>query len=169
MSIQVFQQFQELVPEEWLERVTHNTLATVPLPEGPDTPGAIGVVVADDHTVRDLNKRYRGLDETTDVLSFSFGHQGEYYGLGEPTSLWSENSTFVVPPGEGTGLGEVIIAYPQAVRQARKSLRTPQQEVASLLIHGILHLLGFDHAQPEDDAAMKATEAKVLAQVLHHE
>ena len=169
VSIQIFQQFENLVSEEWLRKLTQDTLVTAPTPQGTDRPSTIDVVIVDNDTIRDLNKRFRGLDEITDVLSFSFGHQGEYYGHGESPSQWSEDGTFAVPPGEGAGLGEVIISYPQAVRQAEESGHTPDLELALLLAHGVLHLLGFDHAKPAEDAAMKAIEAKVLAQVLDHD
>lgn len=161
VSVQVFEQFQDLVSEAWLGRVVEYALAIEP----EHRTGAVSVVIADDGTVTELNRRYRGLEESTDVLSFSFSHQGQYYGDGDPRSEWSGNADFVLPPGEGAGLGEVIISYPQVARQAEESSRLPQRELAHVLAHGILHLLGHDHIQPEEETAMKAKEAAVLAQV----
>lgn len=177
ISVQVFQEFEGLVSGPWLRHVAECALALEP--ERPSsrrigTPtlmseGAVSLVIADDETVRDLNQRHRGLNENTDVLAFSFSHQGEYYGDGQPSSAWSEDVEFVMPPGDGLGLGEVIISYPQAVRQAWESERTTARELATLLAHGVLHLLGYDHMGSEEEAAMKAKEAEVLAQVLRKE
>ena len=163
--IQVLDTVDGPVSEEWLRGVAERTLAL----EQPESKGALSVVVADDDTVRALNSRHRGLDETTDVLSFSLSHQGEYYGEKQPGPEWPGAAAFVLPPGEDSGLGEVIISYPQAVRQAHESSHEVEQELALLLTHGILHLLGHDHVRPDEEAAMKAKEAKVLGQLTEHE
>ena len=107
----------------------------------------LGVVVSDDETVRVLNRQYAGEDEATDVLSFSL----------------REGEEFAVPPGAALPLGEVIIAYPTAVRQAREQGRSTEAEVAHLLVHGVLHLLGYDHAEPEEERRMRAREGELLA------
>ncbi len=151
--------------EKWLRQVADCTLAL----EQAESKGALSVVVADDDTVRSLNSGHRGLDETTDVLSFSFSHQGEYYGGEKPLSEWPGDAAFVLPPGEDAGLGEVIISYPQAVRQASESGHGVKRELALLLTHGILHLLGHDHVRPDEEDAMKATETRVLEQLTEHE
>jgi probable rRNA maturation factor len=165
ISVQVFEEFEDLVSEDWLRAIASRALA-VGL-EGAS--GAFSVVIADDETVRELNKTYRGLDKTTDVLSFAFDNQGEYYGEGEPPSQWSKDIEFILPPGESLGLGEVIISYPQAVRQAREAGRSVRQELAHLLAHGVLHVLGHDHMEPDEEAAMNARESAILAQVTEDE
>jgi probable rRNA maturation factor len=126
----------------------------------------LSVAVTDDETVRSLNRRYAGEDAVTDVLSFS----------------QREGEEFVTPPGAIPPLGEVIIAYPQALRQAKAGLprqaaarpstgsgraeRSVEEEVARLLVHGILHLLGYDHAEPEEERRMRAREEELLREVL---
>ena len=70
-----------------------------------------------------------------------------------------------MPPGQESGLGEVIISYPQAVRQAKEVGRSVKDEVAYLLAHGILHLIGHDHMEPDEEAVMKAKEEAVLTSV----
>ena len=167
VTIYIFDEFEGLVSENWLRSVAEFTLALDS--EGSNKRNGLGVVLADDGTVRDLNRRHRGLDETTDVLAFSFHHQGEYHGDEEAPSQWSQGVDFVTPPGEGAGLGEVVISYPRAARQAEASGYTVRQEVAHLLAHGVLHLLGYDHVERGEEAAMKAKEARVLAQVLADE
>lgn len=161
VSVRVLEQFDGLVSVQRLRRIAEHTLAAGLA----GNEARLSVVVADDEVVRDLNKRYRGLDENTDVLSFSFTRPGEYYGESGPLPLGDEESAFVLPPGEEDSLGEVIISYPQAQRQADQSGHQVEEEMALLLAHGILHLLGHDHAEPEEEAAMKALEDEVLAKV----
>ena len=189
ISVQVLAEFHDLVSDRWLERVADLTLSAES-EGGQERAGSqqIEVVVADDDTVRDLNMRFRGLDETTDVLSFSYDHPGEYFGTdGPPSELPQESgfvmlpgtdespselpaeSGFVMPPGTGPGLGEVVISYPQAARQAESSGRTTRHELAHLLAHGVLHLLGYDHRDPDEESAMRAIETVVLARALEHE
>jgi probable rRNA maturation factor len=120
--------------------------------EGVAPPAEVGLVVTDDETVRDLNRRYLGLGEPTDVLSF--GHDPS----GEP---------FVTPPDGVRRLGEVILSYPTAERQAREAGHSVQDEAAHLVVHGLLHLLGYDHANPEDERRMRAREEELLGQRAH--
>ncbi len=91
-------------------------------------PAVLSVVVTDDETVRELNRRYRHVDAPTDVLSF---------GMAE--------DRFIVPPGSARQLGEIVISYPTARRQAEEAGRPVENELAHLLVHGLLHLLGYDH------------------------
>ena len=165
VSLQIEQEFEESVSEPWLKSVVEETL----LAGSASAETSVSVALAGDDLVRELNRRHRGLDETTDVLSFSLSHQGEYYGEKQPGPEWPGAAAFVLPPGEDSGLGEVIISYPQAVRQARESGHEVEQELALLLTHGILHLLGHDHVRPDEEAEMKAKEAKVLGQLTEYE
>ena len=166
-SVQVLEEFDGLVSGQWLRRVAEHALAV----GSPGTEAEVSVVIAGDDVVRDLNRRHRGLDENTDVLAFAFGHRGEYHGVreqrpapGEETdSAPAPDDEFVVPPGEGRSLGEVVISYPQAERQAAQSGHPVRWELAVLVTHGVLHLLGHDHAGPEEEAAMRRMEAEVLA------
>jgi probable rRNA maturation factor len=108
----------------------------------------VEVVLADEATVRELNRLYRGKDEPTDVLSFAA----------------LEGEAFQASPDEAPSLGEVVICLPVAEAQATAAGRAVAGEVAHLLIHGLLHLLGYDHE--EDEAAsqrMKAREDELLA------
>ena len=109
-------------------------------------PTELSIAITDDETVRALNRQYANDDAITDVLSFS----------------QREGEEFVSPPGSVPPLGEVIIAYPQAARQAADRERPPEAEVAHLLIHGVLHLLGYDHAEAEEERRMRAREEELL-------
>jgi len=143
IEVQVARPFRSALRAVWLRRIARHVLAA----EGAD-PTELGVVVADDATVRELNRRYLGVDEATDVLSFGLGEKGD--------------APFALPPGEPASLGEVIIAYPTAVRQAEEQGHSVEAEVAHLLVHGILHLLGYDHMEAEDERVMRRREREIL-------
>ena len=157
--VQVFDELEDEVRASWLERVCAAVL------ESEGVYQQVSLVITDDETVRLLNSEYRGLDKTTDVLSFAFDNEGEYYGDGDVPSEWSPDEEFVLPPGESAGLGEVIVSYPQAVRQAEEAGHPVQQELAHLITHGILHLMGHDHMNDEDEREMSARERRVMERV----
>ena len=161
VTVRVPEEFDGLVSVPWLRQIAERALRVA---SGGKEAG-LSVVIADDDLVRGLNKQYRGLDENTDVLAFSFAHAGEYYGEGEPQPGPGEESEFALPPGQESSLGEVIISYPQAQRQAAQSAHTVEKELAVLLTHGVLHLLGHDHEKREEAMAMERVESHVLAEV----
>jgi probable rRNA maturation factor len=144
--VSIGEPFASSVPEAWLESVAWRVLEA----EGVGA-AELSVTVTDDETVRSLNREYAGEDAVTDVLSFS----------------QREGEEFVTPPGSVPPLGDVIIAYPQAARQARDRGSSTQAEVTRLLIHGILHLLGYDHAEPEDERRMRAREEELAETTAH--
>ena len=160
--VQVFPEYAGHVPDDWITPVAERALALA-AGETFDS-GLAGVVIADDETVRDLNRSHRGLDETTDVLAFSNISGGRYYGE-EPPQPVDAAGAFVTPPGQAADLGEVVISYPQAVRQAREAGHPVKRELATLLAHGLLHLLGYDHEDPEDEAEMTAKQEALMAEV----
>lgn len=133
--------FALFVSPEWIEGVARRAL------EAEGVPGAeLGVLVTDDETVHDLNRRYADEDRPTDVLSFSL-QEGEEFAS----------------PDAILRLGEVIISYPTAARQAAEASRSVEEEVAHLLVHGVLHLLGYDHAAPDEAREMRERERALLA------
>jgi probable rRNA maturation factor len=111
------------------------------------SPAELGIAIVDEETIRRLNRDYSGEDAATDVLSFSLT-EGEAF----PSSF------------EGVlSLGEVVIAYPVALRQAAEEGRPLEQELAHLLIHGMLHLLGYDHVEAAEEMQMRAKEEALTA------
>jgi probable rRNA maturation factor len=111
-----------------------------------DAPDAVELSVAlvDDDEMAQLNERYRGIAGATDVLSF---------GCDDPCPAASD---------EPITLGDVVIAPEVARRQADEAGATVEAELDLLLIHGILHLLGYDHESDEDAAVMQARERVLL-------
>ncbi len=138
----------------------------VALPEGDSC--QVGLLVTGDEAVQELNREYRGLDEVTDVLSFSASHPSQWEGGSEaPDSRHGDSEeagapAFVLPPGQPPPLGEVIISYPQAHRQASERGEPVDRELALLIVHGVLHLVGHDHGEPEETARMQSRETAAL-------
>ena len=168
IDISVARPFRQEITEPWLRKVMEAGLAAA-LPE--DEPAQVSLMVADDATVRELNRKFRGLDEVTDVLSFSASHPGHWAGESpEPEDRFirfddSSPLPFVLPPGEPPPLGEVIVSFPQTKRQAQERNIPVGQELALLIVHGVLHLVGHDHMEPEDTAQMQTKERAALAAV----
>ncbi len=117
--------------------------------------------ITDDETVQRLNRDFRGYDQATDVLSFGLSERAK-----PATDDEDSFAGFVLPPEAASELGEVIIAYPTAARQAAEHCRDTGCELAHLLIHGILHLLGYDHHEPEEEREMRSRENALLSERL---
>ena len=165
VDVRIFPKFRRSLSMEWLASVAEAALAEgSPSADAASSRRNMSLVVADDVTVQELNRDYRGLDETTDVLAFSSQHWGHYEGEDEPQSFW-DGEPFVTPEGHHDFVGEVIISYPQCQRQANARGKRVEDELALLITHGVLHLLGYDHVEPEDEREMQALEEKSLAAV----
>ena len=150
IEIFVEEEFRGLVDEGWVRRIAQTVLKA----EGVAPPYEVSLVFTDSETVQQLNRDYRGVDEPTDVLAFHMLPQKEV------------DDSFALPPDGVTRLGEVIISYPQAVEQAKEQGHSPEREVALLVIHGILHLLGYDHEEPEEESKMREREIELLERCL---
>lgn len=112
--------------------------------------GEVTVVVTTDEAVAELNQQYRDTEGPTDVLSFP--NQ-------DPTP------GFVAAPEMDAYLGDIIIALPYTRRQVERVGKPLRDELRLLAIHGALHLLGYDHAEPEEEAAMWAKQDAILARL----
>lgn len=119
---------------------------TLMLAKGP-TGASFGLSVVGDAKMKELNSSYRGQDKVTDVLSFRL----------------SEGESFVEAPEiSATELGDVIICLPQVRRQAQAIGRGVDTEMALMVAHGTLHLLGYDHCEAKDEAEMFSLQQEVL-------
>ena len=104
----------------------------------------LSLLLCDDATIHPLNRDYRGKDKPTDVLSFA-QREGEF--------------AFV----DDNLLGDVIISMDTTIRQATERNHSVQTELRVLLVHGILHLLGYDHIEDDEAEIMEAKEREILA------
>jgi probable rRNA maturation factor len=147
-EIEIFieEEFRGAVDGDWVRKIARQVLNA----EGMASPYEVSLVFTDSETVRRLNRDYRGVDEPTDVLAF--------YMLPQKGA----NDSFALPLDGVTRLGEAIISYPQAVEQAKEQGHSIQRELALLVIHGILHLLGYDHEEPETEDKMRDREKELL-------
>ncbi len=121
--------------------------------QGATGPAELTVVLSDDQVMRELNRAYRGVDATTDVLAF---------GTEE-----ADGFAFATPPEVSRYLGDVIVSFPQAEAQAQVAGHPveTETELQLLTVHGVLHLLGHDHALPDEKAVMWAAQSKILEQL----
>ena len=138
VDVRVFPEFRDAIKVAFVRRAAAAALAVAeagtpsssPVAGGRTGQGAVSVVVADDKTLRDLNREFRGFDEVTDVLSF--GEEGD-------ASLTPEDADFgpAFPdmPDEEVSLGEIVLSYPLAVRQAGEHNVSVEEEVALLVVH----------------------------------
>jgi probable rRNA maturation factor len=115
-------------------------------------PAELSIVFVDDAAIQVLNRDYRATDAPTDVLSFA----------------QSEGEAFAAPDGAALHLGDVIVSVETARRQADERGLALDDEVGHLVVHGILHLLGYDHEASDDEQAMRAREDAVLGGAAHH-
>ena len=118
---------------------------------------SVSIVIADDETLRTLNLRYRGLNEVTDVLAFPNLADAE-----ESRSHPRSTEHFYTGEDGHETLGEIIVSYPQIRRQSKEHANRPKDELALLIVHGFLHLLGYDHDGPAKEKAMWALQDTVL-------
>lgn len=129
------------------DRRTLRTRARRVLEELGQERSEVSISLVDDPSIALLNRDYRGKEGPTDVLSFSL-LEGAHSGF------------------RGSLLGEVVVSVETAARQARRRRRTLDDEVAHLVIHGLLHLLGYDHEEADEARVMRGLERR-LWRALH--
>lgn len=116
----------------------------------------VSVLLVDDEAIRDMNREYRSVDRSTDVLSFPMLS----YMDGE------QDDQLVYDTDPETGevlLGDVVISMETAARQASEYGHGIERELAFLTVHGVLHLRGYDHEDESDRCGMRAAEEEILA------
>lgn len=111
----------------------------------------VSLVLTDNDYIQELNLEYRGLDQPTDVLSFAF-HEAK------------EN--IICTDGEAVPdlLGDIYISVERAVEQARDFGHSVERELCYLAVHGLLHLLGYDHQESDETARMRTEEEAIMAE-----
>ena len=128
------------------EQLSELVLSTI-RHEGFDKPSTVGLLVTSDDNIRKLNLQYRGQDSPTDVLAFSAGEGSD---------------GFVSPPSLPHHLGDIVVSYPRAVAQAAEYGHSMEEELSRLVVHGVLHLLGYDDQTQKDRDAMWRRQESAL-------
>lgn len=117
---------------------------TAALPKG-EQGKIITLLFADDETMQDLNKDWRGLNKPTNVLSFPAAKDQ------------------ILPPGDLPLLGDIVLGFETCSREATESGKSLSDHTCHLIVHGVLHLLGYDHEKDKDAEVMEAAEIKILS------
>jgi len=139
INVFVSASFKDLVNVDVLEKVAQKALTSTGY-----SPHAFSltIVIDDDNTLQKLNAQYSGVDETTDVLSFEMNEKDPETGI--------------------VYLGDIVISFPRASEQALAAGHSVMNELMLLLIHGILHLIGYDHVSENDKARMWTLQYKLF-------
>jgi probable rRNA maturation factor len=139
---------------------------------GAPPPASLGLVFSDDRELAELNGQHMGRPDPTDVLSFPLlplsaypAHSGRHRAAREPGA-----ERFRLPPGRRLHLGDVVVSVERASAQAGEGRGgqtgdvrwSAAHELRLLVIHGTLHVCGWDHARPGEEAAMRALERRLL-------
>jgi probable rRNA maturation factor len=160
---------ERLLPATALAR----TAAAVLDAAGAPAPASLGLILADDAELAELNGQHMGKDGPTDVLSFPMLDPRDYPahpGKADPAPIAGADEPFPLPPGTRRHLGDIVVSVERAVEQAETGRGghtgdvrwDARDELRLLVIHGTLHVCGWDHAEPEEEAAMRALERALL-------
>ena len=137
---------------------------------GASGPASIGLILADDAELAGLNATHMGKDGPTDVLSFPLLPPDAFPPHPGRSALAAPPPRFALPPGRRVHLGDVVVSVDRAVEQAESGRGghtgdvrwSAADELRLLATHGTLHVCGWDHADPIEEAAMRALEGRLL-------
>lgn len=136
-----------------LEKTVQTGLKT----EGITNPAQVSILLVENEEIRGINHEFRDKDSVTDVLSFPM--------------LEMEDGRFLTEPGASDiadgmlFLGDIVISVPRALEQAEAYGHSAERELAFLTVHGLLHLLGYDHVEPDREEIMTAEQEKILSEM----
>jgi probable rRNA maturation factor len=145
---------------------------------GAPGPASIGVILSNDKELSQLNGEHMGVSGATDVLSFPFFPPEAFApherGVTLPRDPWvaaALKQAFALPPGLRAHLGDLIVSVERAIAQAEEGRGghtgevqwTAAEELLLLTVHGALHICGWDHSEPVEEAAMRSLERNILA------
>lgn len=159
---------ERLLPATVLARVAAQALDA----GGAPAPASLGLVLADDAELAELNALHMGKDGPTDVLSFPLLPPADYpqHPGKADAAVAGPDEPFPLPPGSRRHLGDVLVSVERAVDQAEQGRGGQtgdvrwdvRDELRLLVTHGTLHVCGWDHAEPTEEAAMRALEWELL-------
>jgi probable rRNA maturation factor len=141
ITIQISEAFNSQIKASLLEQAANLTLTHLSVPENT----SMTIAITGDQEIQRLNRQFRDIDAPTDVLSFPAGYPD--------------------PESGTTYLGDIIISVPQAALQAERGGHPLEDELQLLVVHGCLHLLGHDHAEPAEKTEMWAAQKAILEQL----
>ena len=146
----------EDVQQEMMDQLFEKAITASLEAEGVKTPVEVSLSVVSEEVIRETNRDFRQIDKVTDVLSFPLV---EFEGM-TPAEGVSEGD---MDPDTGeVCLGDVIICYQRAKEQAQEYGHSLERELGFLTVHSMLHLLGYDHMEPDEEAIMTEKQKTIL-------
>lgn len=134
--------------QQLINNITKTVAKIAKLPKNTE----VSILIVDNSYIQELNFIYRGLNQPTDVLSFAMNELGE----DEPDFDFG---------GETNILGDIVISLEQALIQSKEYNHSLERELGYLVAHGMLHLLGYDHENPDEQKVMRDLEEKIMKAV----
>ncbi len=132
------------------------------LTEGVKRECAVSIRLCDDEAIHEINREYRGVDRATDVLSFPTVNYPAGLTAGKADKALRRELDDEL---NACMLGDLILSVPHVLAQAEEYGHSPERECAYLLVHGLCHLMGYDHIEDEDKRRMRAMEEKILTAI----
>lgn len=127
--------------------------------EGLETEAEVNITIADDPEILKINKEFRGIDKVTDVLSFP---AVPFQIAGDPDGADLEDDEYYNPDTGELILGDMILSYDRLTAQAKEYGHSIKREYAFLVVHSLLHLLGYDHEDEKDEIIMREKQTGIL-------
>ena len=130
--------------DEYVDEALLNKVADYAMKSEDVNNGVVNIIIVDNKKIREINKKYRGIDRETDVISFAL----------------EDDDTFIELPIRV--LGDIYISIDRVKLQAKDYGHSEKREICFLVVHGILHLLGYDHMNTSDEKVMFSKQEKIL-------
>jgi len=145
---------------EQLTNKLENTIIFALKEEEVNVPCEVSLVFVDNEEIREINNENRGIDRATDVLSFPILDYPEDKVYKEVYKEEKFDETFL--DGEELVIGDIVLSLEKALEQSKEYEHSFEREASYLVVHSVLHLLGYDHMQEEEKKKMRAREEEIL-------
>ncbi|KRL01257.1 rRNA maturation RNase YbeY [Liquorilactobacillus capillatus] len=152
MDLEIYDETKQ-VSQEWIELITKLLEFAgnyIKLPENTE----MSVTLMDNEKIHAINKQYRGVDKPTDVISFAIEEETD----DDTPIIMPEDSTFVLPKN----IGDIMVSLDKVKEQAAYLGHSEERELGFLVVHGFLHLNGYDHMRQEDETVMFNLQREIL-------
>ncbi|GIQ68014.1 rRNA maturation RNase YbeY [Xylanibacillus composti] len=146
-----------------LGKLLDKLLAAAARQEGLES-GIVSLTFIDNDAIQQLNRDYRGIDRPTDVLSFALTEMTEEDISINYDELELEEEETALDESDGELLGDILISVPKALEQSEEYGHSLERELGFLFVHGLLHLLGYDHGSEQEEKEMFAKQEHLLQQ-----
>ncbi|HEY8501032.1 MAG TPA: rRNA maturation RNase YbeY [Clostridia bacterium] len=125
--------------------------------ENIEYPSLVSILLVENEEIQRINREYRNKDCVTDVLSFPMLEMKDGKFEVKPDEMDMEDGMLF--------LGDIVVSVPKAIEQAKEYGHGNERELAFLTLHGLMHLLGYDHESPQRDAVMEEKQERILSEI----